>query len=321
MKVLKIYLLLNIALLTNACKPIQYWKQRCGDVDFHWMTQKTKISDDEEPRCECGNVPDLYKDNFRGWRCLNSTSKCIGKGNFTSFKNGMALFLVGADKSQAWTHGVHCPDGVPTRLHNSCYGRCNYDPQNHHRSPVSTIAACKDTSKCVKETTWHRDKLEKGTGIEQRVCNGQFRCKDKGDFEWCKSEERRSELCPMLNNKVLRDCSHGKCGHDPLRCTGRFPGQCIEPKVKSVKTFFSCLDRSDLNPFSLKKQKQDLAFERIENCERRVNKSDLRIGVTPRDRGVRSWLTFGLSDKSIKPRQQDTAITSPFITSAEGFFN
>ena len=82
----------------------------------------------------------------------------------------------------------------------------------------------------------------------------------------------------MLNYKVLRDCSHRKCENDPLRHTARFPGQCIEPKVESVKTFFSCLDRSDLNPFSLKKQKLSLDFGRIETCERRVKKSELQIG-------------------------------------------
>ena len=98
---------------------------------------------------------------------------------------------------------------------------------------------------------------------------------------------------PCFPNKVLCDCSHRKCENDPLRCTARFPGQCIEPKVESVKTFFSCLNRSDLNPFSLKKQKLGWAFQRIETCERRVKSQSCKL-----EKMLRSWLTFGLSDRS-----------------------
>ena len=206
-------------------------------------------------------------------------------------------FLFGVRESPAWSEGVACPDGIPTNLNESCFGRCNYEPQNVDRSPLSTVAACKDTSICVKETTWSVEKLVNGGKFEMRVCNGQFRCEDKGDLDWCKSEERRSERCPLLTGNSLDDCGQKKCNSDSRRCSGLFPGQCFDHNKRTIqKSFFNCLDRSDLNPFVIEDHKQVvdsgkiLDFDKIESCERYVNQSQkisalwLNIGISKRQK-------------------------------------
>ena len=295
---------------TEACQPAQYWKQQCGDNDFHWTVVK-------KTTCECGQLHDLYKNNiFSHWCCVNNSSKCIGKGNWDSIQRGFrgdskgdGIFLVGSGKSPAWTDGVSCPDGTPIKLDESCYGRCNFDPQNQHRSPLSTVAPCKNTSVCVKETTWSVDKLVNGGRFEMRLCNGQFRCEDKGDLDWCKAEERRNELCPILNGNSLNDCGQKKCTSDSQRCSGVLPGQCFDQSERTIQKssyvdiFFSCLDRSDLIPCVVEKQDAEsgaiLDFEKIESCERRVKRSRNDIST--------AWLNVGMSEEQQK-RNQDTTL-------------
>ena len=302
MRPLLLFLLLMSQQASDACNSNKYWRQRCGDIDFHWRLGGNVT-------CNCGGVQNLFRNNsFSRWCCLKNTSTCMGKGNWTNEPKAW----VGAQKTLAWSQGAECPDGIPVKMDDTCYGRCNYDPQNSHRAPQSTVAACKDTKRCIKETTWSVGNLGKSEGFEMSVCSGQFRCKDKGDLDWCKSEERRSEKCPILNTLFeYVDCSQEECVSYSQRCSGSLPGQCVYQiessiqKFSFVNIFFSCLDRSDLS-FTPKRKKiarkleKVLDFDKIETCERHVNSE------SP------SWLNFG-----IESRQSQT-ISLPGLKCSKG---
>ena len=201
-------------------------------------------------------------------------------------------------KDSAYTGGVKCPDGVPVKFHQSCAGRCNYEPTDLLRGPLSTVPACKDTNVCVKEVGY-----PVGGKIAMNVCNGQFRCKDKGDLDWCKSSERKSEECPITDAQSVLLCTTTKCISNFRRCSGAIPGQCVinnlhgfhvSPLYKNI--YFDCLDRSDLNPFPLAKKTQEpksqqiLEFDKIKVCKR-LEKGGSWLISNP-------WLMFSEQNKT-----------------------
>ena len=297
-----------------------YWKLQCGDKVFHWDPKAGA------PTCECGQTKDLYsaavkspgeviepyhvfkKDKISHWCCVESNIKCKGRslGNSLEYSqkrhgilkslaiSGMYAFLGANLMDSAYTEGVKCREGVPVKIHQSCSGRCNYEPNHLYRGPLSTVPACKDTSECVKEVGFPVEGK-----VTMNVCTGQFRCKDKGDLEWCKSPERKSEKCPITDKETISFCTIAKCVSNLRRCLGTIPGQCVTNNLNALQLsplreniYFECLDRSDLNPFPLTKNKQEtnskqiLDFDKIEVCER-----------LDEDKKEESWLerTIGIS--------------------------
>lgn len=143
-----------------------YWKLQCGDKVFHWDPKEGA------PTCECGQTKDLYsaavkspgeviepnhvfkKGKISHWCCVESNIKCKGRslGTVLSYSNkrddrlgilGSIAFsgllaLTGIDFKEiqgdsAYTEGVKCTEGVPVKIHQSCSGRCNYEPNDLYR--------------------------------------------------------------------------------------------------------------------------------------------------------------------------------------------
>ena len=73
------------------------------------------------------------------------------------------------------------------------------------------------------------------------MCQGISMCADKGDLDRCSRQERRQDECLKAQ----------KYGGNPNRCnsTGGVPGQCIYSTEIADGETYSCVDRSDENPY------------------------------------------------------------------------
>ena len=222
---------------------IEYW--RCGDVCTY-----------RKEDCFCGNSD--FRFDERKWCCATN---CTG-GSCHRWTEG--------HKERDWPgHCVEwspakCTTGVALNLTESCgqSPRCNYhgeDDGRHFYISRSHVAACADTSTCVKEG---EGKLGNYT---QTICTGNSNC--EGELAWCREEERKEEKCPILFTRCPGICSNKGGGQNR---TKSIPGQCIERAKFRAGKENNCLDRSDEDPFqeaaTAANKETIIDFGSLKNC-------------------------------------------------------
>ena len=160
---LTILLLLHSNQADDGCKSnlTQLW--RCGDVC---------TNNDETPSgqrdCTCGDTK--FGPNDGMWCCAKNCSTTDDEDK---------RFI-------SWSNAV-CPDGVALRLDQSCNNTCNQhlsDEERNLQTSRSYIAACTNSSTCVKEA----DGSTMGGDYQPTICTGNSSC--EGELAWCKSGEK-----------------------------------------------------------------------------------------------------------------------------------
>ena len=221
-----ILLLLALRLL-----PAQGWdgcgagRWKCGDKCIY-LDHPSRQS-----KCKCGESSVVYE----------SGQWCCGSGCIPGKKDLLGGVI-----------GASCPAGTVLGLNQSCHGACNYHPEDWFRGPRSHIAACTDTTLCVKEG---------------ELCQGASVCKDKGDLEWCSRQERRQEECPWrMKGQGSPWRSQSSVAYTGCNSTGGFPGQCIPTSEAGEGTSYKCFDRSDEDPYQGSKQRLNLT-KLLKDCK------------------------------------------------------
>ena len=243
-----------------------YW--RCGDVCVPWAGGNWHDYDSAEQSCTCG--VETFGPYDSKWCCgTNCTGGCL-KWKQKPLKEGGGYYEEGDDPGNCaeWTP-VICTNGIALPLNQSCNnGFCNEHLSDEYRnfeSSRSYVAACANTSICVKEG-------EGNTGIAggytPTICTGNSSC--EGELTWCQRDERKNETCPvgfsrcsptLGGSKKKKDSSSGKNG---------IPGQCIEPAKAQDGVINHCLDRTDENPFEeagTSTNQQQIDFAQLKSCE------------------------------------------------------
>ena len=155
-----------------------------------------------------------------------------------------------------------CTNGVAIPLNQKCNGVCNEHLNDKYRDSRSYVAACGNTSNCVKEG-------EGITGIisyRPTICTGDSNC--EGELAWCRDNERKNETCPVgfaRCSPTLGGSTKKGNGSE----TNRIPGQCIEEDQAQDGRINHCLDRTDENPFKEagnSKNQTKIDFTQLESC-------------------------------------------------------
>ena len=174
------------------------------------------------------------RDEWRcGDKCIYFIAECSCGGE--TIKYSEAKFCCA---SNCTSDGI-CANGSALNLTQSCNGSCNYygdDENRHWRRSRSHVAACGDTTTCIKEGEG------KSSYYKPTICTGDSSC--EGELAWCKKEERKEEKCPSLFTR----CSPSLGGSKKKRGNG-IPGQCIKETKANDETIFHCIDRTDENSF------------------------------------------------------------------------
>ena len=224
---------------------------RCGDV-----------CTGRDVQCFCGNSKFKYDDGK--WCCATN---CTG--------GGCLQWREGHKEGDASWHCLEwepakCTTGVALNLTESCgqSHRCNYHGEDEHRSWLisrSHVAACANTSTCVKEGEGNSFY----SNYKLSICTGDSSC--EGELDWCKKEERKEEKCPA--GFIIR-CpgisSNKEGGHNGKNF---IPGQCIELKKAKDGKENNCLDRSDEDLFqeavNATNKETIIDFGSLKNCTRK----------------------------------------------------
>ena len=239
-----------------------FW--RCGDVCI----------DDSNP-CNCGGS--RFRVDDRKWCCAtNCTGGCY-QWKEVKYRKG----LICVDERPS-----NCSTGVPLKLTEGCgqSQRCNYYPDDDHRNSLSHysavadpnfysrshVAACANTSTCVKEGEGE------GTNHKPTICTGDSSC--AGELDWCRKEERKEEKCLKGFIRCPRTGGNAEGGNG----TKSIPGQCIEPRKFRDGKENDCLDRSDEDPFqeaaTARNKETIIEFGSLRNCTDEYRRPGLECG-------------------------------------------
>ena len=220
-----------------------YW--RCGDVCTNAFDNTRYGGSSIRQDCHCGNETFGHADGK--WCCGNNcTGGCLRWKE--GFKNGDF-----PGNCLEWLP-AKCTNGVALQLNQSCQGNCNYfggDENRNYLSSRSYVAACANTSTCVKEgegATIYRS-------YRPTICTGNSSC--EGELAWCKEEGRRKEKCPFGSVRCPRNGANS------------IPGQCIHRSKLSDRKE-SCLDRSEKDRFqeaaNATEKETIIDFASLKNC-------------------------------------------------------
>ena len=145
----------------------------------------------------CGDQCISYKDD-----CLCGDRR-IGIGDPRWCCNsGLCEGKRWSDKYGRTKSNASCP-GTVQSLDTPCHGSCSKATQAGYGGITRSRLLC-DHDKCVED---------------HYMCSGRKLCEDETDLRLCGDENIRNNTCPN---------SWG------WRCNNRFPGQCVEERVKST---------------------------------------------------------------------------------------
>ena len=129
-----------------------------------------------------------------GDKCIHPKADCSCGGE--KIKSNEAKFCCASNCTHDGSRSGNCTNGVALNLTQSCNGSCNYygdDEDRNFYSSRSHVAACGDTTTCIKEgegTTFDGN-------YKQTICTGDSSCEGE-ELAWCKKEERKEEKCPKI---------------------------------------------------------------------------------------------------------------------------
>ena len=237
----------------DGCQRSLFW--RCGDVC-------TSAHEGTKQDCTCGDTKFGPGDSM--WCCGTSCT-----GGCSRWRPGGGTAITPHPTWCAEWSPAKCADGIALHLSQSCKERCNEhltDKDRNYYSSRSYVAACTNTSTCVKE----------GEGISSvgtftpTICTGNSSC--EGELTWCKKEERKNETCPSVFTVPFTRCSPTLGGRKEKDSSGTslIPGQCIDQRRAKDERIYHCLDRTDENPFQEggndASQQQQIDVGKLKSC-------------------------------------------------------
>ena len=240
-------------------------KSEDGCRDHEWQCGDVCTSDEQS--CTCGTSKFGAKDGL--WCC---GTECTG-GGCHRWREGSTEEERERDPLYFCVERLptYCTTGIALQLNQSCNGTCNYFGDNRIRNIVgdrSYVAACEDTSKCVKEGEGGF-RLGYGSLYRPTICTGDSSC--EGELNWCRKEEREEEKCPgAINYSSFVRCRR-RGNKKGVKKTKSIPGQCIGQSQWRDGEKNNCLDRSDEDPFKeatkATNQQKTINFASLESCE------------------------------------------------------
>ena len=242
----------------------------------------------------CGSGPDWKC----GDACIHYNTTCLCGGQEFGAYSGQWCCEEGACSTTGQEEGTGavCPGDV-IDLAQTCKGRCNFyeddEDRNRGHQIIRSFVPCGDH--CVDDAD---------------QC---WRCPEK--LAWCKERARQDEPCQN--------------GYSRCNTTLGLPGQCVFSADEGDKRLYSCLDRSEEQPFRREEITNALDFSGLHPCnDSRGLPGLLCDGATLDANGKCLWLgdwcwfdwAFTCSDVRTGPNSTGLASNDPRLCSNSTFW-